>query len=223
MDPSTTTTVSPFVVAAAISATALIAVPFINHYLTKRREAGAALLYHDAFPLELVKKALAEATREILILQTWISHLGDCCLAFEQAIKRDSNPIHPELQKLRIRMILMNPKNPFTEARGLHSGWPSANNLAGAALNHFRTWQQKPGRQAFELRESDELPTFALFCADDQMFFVPYLRGRDTLHSPCIEVNARKKGFADDLKRHFEGLWTSLEPNRTVTQNNGEE
>lgn len=203
------------IVTAIISATGLAVVPFINHYLTKRRESGGALHYYDSFPLATVKKALEEATSEIMILQTWISHLGDCCLAFEQAIKRDANPTHPELQKLRIRMILMEPDHPFTAARGVHSGWPKAHSLARAALNHFREWKEKPGRKAFELRESTELPTFALFCADDRIFFVPYLRGRDTLHSPCIEICAKKKkGLAADLRRHFEGLWESIPPNQ---------
>ncbi len=203
---------SATILAGSLSASALIAAPFINHYLAKRKEARGAFHYHDVFPLEEVRKAMGEASKEIIVLQTWISTLGDCCLAFEQAIKRNANPTQPELQKLKIRMILMRPDHELNIARGKHSGSLDVVKKADAALSHFKGWGQKHGRDVFELRLSEELPTFALFGADDRFFFVPYLRQRDTLHSPCLELNSSKSGLAAELKLHFDGLWKTLSP-----------
>jgi hypothetical protein len=68
--------------------------------------------------------------------------------------------------------------------------------------------------QHLELRLSRELPTFALFWADETVYFNAYLRGRDTYHSPCFEFrhSRRPKTFTHELRRHFDMLWASLGP-----------
>ena len=66
--------------------------------------------------------------------------------------------------------------------------------------------------RTIEVRLSRELPTFAMIAFDEKLFFTPYLRERNTLRLPAIELNSAKNEIDLYFREHFDGLWRVATP-----------
>jgi hypothetical protein len=170
-----------------------------------------AVTYYDKFPQEEFLRLVAEAKEYIWIQQTWISDWNSLCRMIRRALRVADPASTPE-----VRLLFIHPDSPLAEARGVHSGERPGRVKAKVenTINDIVQYRDRYrfGESAWCVRVFDTLPTFALFRVDDNFFITPYLRGLNTLNSPCWRLNGAEHRVTDYLTHHFTTIWDESRP-----------
>lgn len=176
---------------------------------------GGLTEYYADYPRDRMVSTLSQARHEIWIFQTWFSNWFPMCEAFRVALHRARESRITDKPPFRIRIILSDPKSAVFKMRSVHSGRPARNSAfqAQATLAELAKFKhdERCTDEEFQVRLSSEYATFALFAADDTVYFNPYLRERITYESPCFRFEDGSVSFGRELRRHFETLWSALD------------
>jgi hypothetical protein len=168
--------------------------------------------YYEQHPLQELLQKIRHAQKEIFILQTWISSWAELIEALKEPLGLSGALVSGDA---KVRIILADPESSLCEARGVHSGKPPGKTkmYAETSVEEITDFKRSFGlpNEILEIRLSTELPTFALFAADEEIYFTPYLRRRITVQSPCLLFRAGS-GFGRELSEHFDSLWNTLAP-----------
>jgi hypothetical protein len=113
----------------------------------------------------------------------------------------------------RVRVLLLNPESPQTEAIDRDEGYPGGTLAARtrAALTRYCLMRQACG-QRIQIRVYGEYPTVSVVRGDNAMLVTPYLRFFIGSNSPTFEFCAdQAPRMFPRYTRHFKNTWNHAE------------
>ena len=120
-----------------------------------------------------------------------------------------------------VRIILIDPDFPTRQVSLADLRDKEESNRAGQIRNDVEEFLnvtrglRQLDRKQFRVRLLHALPSISLFRIDDAIFWGPYFVGQQSRNTPTLLV--QRGGFLfDQLKQHFEQIWTSEEYSSTV-------
>lgn len=164
--------------------------------------------YYHKFPEQELLSLVRGAKRRVWIQQTWISDWNSLCEQIRNALT-----VAGAGSALSVQLLFIHPESDLADARGRHSNDGPIKADVAHTICKIRQYRDDCGfsERQWSIHVTTYLPTFALFCVDDDIFLVPYLRGRNTLRSGCLKFMASEHRYADYLNKHFELLWRDSE------------
>ena len=167
---------------------------------------------HPDQPVGLVKQIFQEASKEILILQTWIDNFKE----FEDAIYRAV-----EENNCEVRILLTNPNSPHAKARSRDLDLPE-----NYVVEHIKDTIEQVQRLKHSLRAKgkrvklglyESTPIMTIHSGDSRIVQGFFFSGHYALQSPHIEFASWDSTLSKALKEYFESVWANADKHQSKT------